>query len=132
MNKNFETGSRGVAACTSLLAVQIIGAIVFIWKELPAFNQLLRNAGEQLPYIPYDDLTLRRCDDDRHFVGDAGCVSVSSGTNSNPVSRFKSDFESPVFVPWSSQLIVSPGAGRPSLRAGSMRSFPQKRKSPQI
>jgi hypothetical protein len=46
-----------VAVYTSLLAVQIIGSLVFIWKELPAFNQLLRNPGQQLPYIPYDDLT---------------------------------------------------------------------------
>jgi hypothetical protein len=46
-----------VAPYLSLLVVQIIGALVFIWKELPAFNQLRRNPGEQLPYIPYDDLT---------------------------------------------------------------------------
>jgi hypothetical protein len=38
MNKNFESGSPGVAAYTSLLAVQIVGALVFVWKELPAFN----------------------------------------------------------------------------------------------
>jgi hypothetical protein len=46
-----------VAAYSSLLAVQITGALVFIWKELPAFNQLLRHPGQQIPYIPYDDLT---------------------------------------------------------------------------
>ena len=57
MNTKMESGSRGVAAYAALLAVQIIGALVFVWKELPAFNQLLRNPGQQLPYIPYDDLT---------------------------------------------------------------------------
>jgi hypothetical protein len=57
MNENSDGGSPGLAAHTSLLAVQIIGALLFIWKELPAFNQLLRNPGQQLPYIPYDDLT---------------------------------------------------------------------------
>ena len=46
-----------MAAYSSLLAVQITGALVFIWKELPAFNQLLRHPGQQIPYIPYDDLT---------------------------------------------------------------------------
>jgi hypothetical protein len=57
MNTKIGSGSRGMAAYASLLAIQIIGALVFIWKELPAFNQLLRNPGQQLPYIPYDDLT---------------------------------------------------------------------------
>jgi len=56
MNANLEN-ERRVAAYTLLLAVQITGALVFIWKELPAFNQLLHNPGQQLPYIPYDDLT---------------------------------------------------------------------------
>jgi hypothetical protein len=57
MKANSENARPGVAAYTSLLAVQIAGALVFIWRELPAFNQLLRNPGQQLPYIPYDDLT---------------------------------------------------------------------------
>jgi hypothetical protein len=57
MNKNFESGSPRVAVYTSLLAIQVVGALVFVWKELPAFNQLLRHPGQQLPYIPYDDLT---------------------------------------------------------------------------
>lgn len=46
-----------MAAYLSLLAVQIAGAIFFIWKELPTFEQLLLSAGVQLPNIPYDDLT---------------------------------------------------------------------------
>src|SRR6202167_3597696 len=57
MHTKIESENRGVAAYASLLAVQVIGALVFIWKELPAFNQLLQNPGEQLRYIPYDDLT---------------------------------------------------------------------------
>src|ERR1700676_732393 len=57
MSKKSENGSPRLAAYTSLLAVQIAGAILFVWKELPAFNQLLRHPGQQLPYIPYDDLT---------------------------------------------------------------------------
>jgi hypothetical protein len=44
-------------AYLSLVALQIAGAIFFIWKELPAFEQLLRNPGAQPPSLPYDDLT---------------------------------------------------------------------------
>jgi len=44
-------------AYVSLLAVQIAGAFFLIWKELPAFEQLVRNPGAQPPSIPYDDLT---------------------------------------------------------------------------
>jgi hypothetical protein len=57
MNTKREHGSPRVATYLSLLAVQIIGAVFFIWKELPAFNQLLHSPGEQLAYVPYDDLT---------------------------------------------------------------------------
>jgi hypothetical protein len=57
MNANSESGRRRVIAYISLLAVQIIGALVFVWKELPSFNQLLVNPGQQLPFLPYDDLT---------------------------------------------------------------------------
>src|SRR5450631_1430477 len=57
MKTKTESGSRSVAAYLSLLAVQMTGAIFFIWKALPAFNQLLRDPGKQLPYIPHDDLT---------------------------------------------------------------------------
>jgi hypothetical protein len=32
-----------------LLATQIAGAIIFVWQELPEFERLLRNPGEQLP-----------------------------------------------------------------------------------
>jgi hypothetical protein len=57
MTTNLENGGPTVATYLSLLAVQIIAATFLVWKELPAFNQLLRSPGEQLPYIPYDDLT---------------------------------------------------------------------------
>jgi hypothetical protein len=32
-----------------LLAIQIIGAIFFVWQELPEFKQVLVNPGDQLP-----------------------------------------------------------------------------------
>jgi hypothetical protein len=32
-----------------LLAIQIAGAIFFVWQELPEFNQVLDNPGAQLP-----------------------------------------------------------------------------------
>jgi hypothetical protein len=41
-----------------LLAVQIFGTIVFIWQELPEFEQLLLNPGEQLSKDLYSDLIL--------------------------------------------------------------------------
>jgi hypothetical protein len=34
------------------LAAQVTGAIFFIWKELPAFKQLLLSPGVQPPNIP--------------------------------------------------------------------------------
>jgi hypothetical protein len=39
-----------------LLAIQISGAMIFIWQELPEFNQLVRNPGQQLPKDTYSDL----------------------------------------------------------------------------
>jgi hypothetical protein len=44
------------AAYLLLLAIQIVGAIAFIWQELPEFGQLLRNPGQQLPDDAYSDL----------------------------------------------------------------------------
>jgi hypothetical protein len=32
-----------------LLAIQIVGAITFVWQQLPEFRQVLTNPGEQLP-----------------------------------------------------------------------------------
>jgi hypothetical protein len=39
-----------------LLAIQIVGAIIFICQELPDFGQLLRHPGQQLPEDGYSDL----------------------------------------------------------------------------
>jgi hypothetical protein len=41
-----------------LLAVQIAGAISFVWQELPEFGQVLNNPGEQLPKDPRSDLMI--------------------------------------------------------------------------
>jgi hypothetical protein len=57
MENDHDNRPPRVAAYLALLGVQIIGALLFIWKELPSFNQLLRNPGAQIPFIPYDDLT---------------------------------------------------------------------------
>jgi len=39
-----------------LLAIQIFGAISFVWQELPEFGQVLDNPGEQLPKNTKADL----------------------------------------------------------------------------
>ena len=39
-----------------LLAIQIFGAIVFVWQELPEFRQVLTNPGEQLAKDASSDL----------------------------------------------------------------------------
>ena len=41
-----------------LLATQIAGAIIFVWQELPEFEQLLRNPGEQLPKDIHSDFII--------------------------------------------------------------------------
>jgi hypothetical protein len=41
-----------------LLAVQLCEAILFIWQELPDFNQVLNNPGVQLPKDAYSDLLM--------------------------------------------------------------------------
>ena len=41
-----------------LLAIQISGALIFIWQELPEFDQLLNSPGEQLPKDIYSDLII--------------------------------------------------------------------------
>ena len=40
-----------------LLAIQIAGAILFVWQELPEFNQVLDNPGAQLPKDASSELT---------------------------------------------------------------------------
>jgi hypothetical protein len=39
-----------------LLAIQIFGAIVFIWQQLPEFRQVAVNPGAQLPHDTFSDL----------------------------------------------------------------------------
>jgi hypothetical protein len=41
-----------------LLAIQIAGAISFVWQELPEFGQVLDNPGEQLPKNIRSDLMI--------------------------------------------------------------------------
>ena len=41
--------TRSNVAYLLLLATQPAGTIIFVWQELPAFEQLLLNPGEQLP-----------------------------------------------------------------------------------
>jgi hypothetical protein len=41
-----------------LLAIQIVGAISFVWLQLPEFNRVLVNPGEQLPKDSTSDLLI--------------------------------------------------------------------------
>jgi len=41
-----------------LLAIQIAGAICFVWQELPEFRQIVINPGEQLPKNTRSDLMM--------------------------------------------------------------------------
>ena len=56
MNTNFQNGSAHVAGYVSLLAIQIAGALFFVWIELPAFRQIALNPGEQIQHLPYNEL----------------------------------------------------------------------------
>jgi hypothetical protein len=47
---------RSNVAYLLLLATQIAGTVIFVWQELPAFEQLLLNPGEQLPKELYSGL----------------------------------------------------------------------------
>jgi hypothetical protein len=44
------------AAYLFVLAIQILGAILFVWQQLPEFRQLVVNPGEQLPYDVVSDV----------------------------------------------------------------------------
>jgi hypothetical protein len=54
MNANNEPRKTGIYLL--LLALQILGAIVFIWQTLPEFRQVAINPGEQLPRDGWSDL----------------------------------------------------------------------------
>ena len=41
-----------------LLAIQLFGTLIFIWQEVPEFDQLLSNPGEQLPRDIHSDLII--------------------------------------------------------------------------
>jgi hypothetical protein len=41
-----------------LISIQIFGTMVFIWQEIPEFEQLLLNPGEQLPKDVCSDLII--------------------------------------------------------------------------
>src|SRR5271155_510681 len=56
MNAESKRGSPTVYA--ALLLVQVVGGLVFVCSELPAFRQVALHPGEQLPYAPYDDLKI--------------------------------------------------------------------------
>ena len=42
----------------SLLAIQIAGAIAFVWQQLPEFRQVVTSPGEQLPKDASSDLMI--------------------------------------------------------------------------
>ena len=48
MNKNNEYSKTAIYLF--VLAIQMFGAIFFVWQQLPSFRQVLLNPGEQLPY----------------------------------------------------------------------------------
>jgi hypothetical protein len=39
-----------------LLAIQVLGAIIFVWQQLPEFRQIALNPGKQLPQETISDL----------------------------------------------------------------------------
>ena len=55
MNANDEPRKTGIYLL--LLAIQIVGALIFIWQTLPEFRQVALNPGEQLPRDGWSDLT---------------------------------------------------------------------------
>jgi hypothetical protein len=48
MNKKNEYSKTAIYLF--VLAIQMFGAIFFVWQQLPSFRQVLLNPGEQLPY----------------------------------------------------------------------------------
>jgi len=54
MKTNNETAQTAI--CLLLLAIQIMGAIAFVWQQLPEFRQIAVNPGQQLPHDTFGDL----------------------------------------------------------------------------
>jgi hypothetical protein len=50
------SGSPRKTIYLALLAIQVLGVIVFVWQELPAFTQILLNPGRQLSSDTHSDL----------------------------------------------------------------------------
>lgn len=50
------SGSSRKAIYLALLAIQVLGVIVFVWQKLPAFTQILLNPGQQLSSDKHSDL----------------------------------------------------------------------------
>jgi hypothetical protein len=50
------SGSPRKTTYLALLAIQVLGVIVFVWQELPAFTQILLNPGHQLSSDTHSDL----------------------------------------------------------------------------
>jgi hypothetical protein len=53
MNTNREPDPRP-ALYLLLLAIQLAGVAVLMWKELPAFEQLVAHPGDQIPQGPHE------------------------------------------------------------------------------
>jgi hypothetical protein len=62
LEKNPRSSSRKeskrsrVEIYSLLLAIQIFGALIFVWQALPDFRQVAANPGEQLPNRAFGDL----------------------------------------------------------------------------
>src|ERR1700726_670646 len=97
MSKNNEYSKTAIYLL--VLAIQLFGAIFFVWQQLPSFRQVLLNPGEPLPYdICSDCFTI--C----VFVRNASLVLVPFATCSNSFSKFERYPESCVFVSRPPQL----------------------------
>jgi hypothetical protein len=55
---NANNAQRKTGIYLLLLALQILGAITFVWRELPEFRQVVSNLGEQIPSDDLSDLLL--------------------------------------------------------------------------
>jgi len=53
---NANNAPRKPGTYLLLLALQILGAIIFIWQALPEFRQVANNPGAQLPRDGFSDL----------------------------------------------------------------------------
>jgi hypothetical protein len=57
---NFEPGDKQLRKITYLFsfAIQIFGSLFIVWKDLPAFRQIVFSPGKQLATSPYDDTAI--------------------------------------------------------------------------